>query len=222
MTDVSRDWQQWHRSYDDPASSLSRRLEVVRGYLARALSEAPGPVRLISLCAGDGRDSIPVIAASGQAVKALLVELDEQLAQGARTRATDLAVDASVRNADAGLLSNFADHAPADVFMLCGVFGNITTAAVRSIVAALPFLVSEGALVIWTRGDHRVDVDGAHRGAVDPSDEVRAIFAERGFTEIDFTRPNDASFRVGLHRWSGVSETFDRFKGPERLFEFVR
>jgi hypothetical protein len=52
-----RDWVAWHRDYDDPGSPLSNRLERVSWHLCRALDRAPsGPVRLVSLCAGQGRD----------------------------------------------------------------------------------------------------------------------------------------------------------------------
>ena len=45
-----KDWVAWHAAYDDPSSSLSTRLRVVRGHLSRALDDAPpGPVRLVTL-----------------------------------------------------------------------------------------------------------------------------------------------------------------------------
>ena len=47
------DWAAWHAPYDDPGSPLSQRLGVVRAQVALALDRAPaGPVRLLSLCAG--------------------------------------------------------------------------------------------------------------------------------------------------------------------------
>ena len=60
---AQRDWAQWHRDYDDAASLLSRRGEVVQGHLHAELERAPaGDIRLISLCAGQGRDVIGVLA----------------------------------------------------------------------------------------------------------------------------------------------------------------
>jgi hypothetical protein len=59
-----KDWLAWHEGYDDPSSSLARRLEVVRRRLGAVLDAAAGERRqLLSLCAGDGRDVIPVLAA---------------------------------------------------------------------------------------------------------------------------------------------------------------
>ena len=52
-----RDWVAWHEGYDDPSSGLSARLTLVKQHLAGALDQAPaGPARLLSLCAGQGRD----------------------------------------------------------------------------------------------------------------------------------------------------------------------
>ena len=70
------DWTEWHKPYDDPDSRLARRLAVVQEHLGRALDERTGPVRLISMCAGQGRDVIPVLATHARRgdVTALLVE----------------------------------------------------------------------------------------------------------------------------------------------------
>jgi hypothetical protein len=57
------DWQAWHEGYDDPTSSLSRRLAVVRRLLGPVVAELGPDQRVLSLCAGDGRDVVPVIAA---------------------------------------------------------------------------------------------------------------------------------------------------------------
>jgi hypothetical protein len=56
---AQRDWVEWHRDYDDPGSLLSRRGELVQGHLRAELDRTPaGDIRLISLCAGQGRDVI--------------------------------------------------------------------------------------------------------------------------------------------------------------------
>ncbi len=104
---MGRDWGEWYDEYDDPASSLSRRLADVRRLLAADLDAraAAGQrsVRLLSLCAGDGRDTIPVLAARPDLdVDACLVELDPVLADAARAAATAAGVEVDVRTADAG------------------------------------------------------------------------------------------------------------------------
>ncbi|MEV0562553.1 class I SAM-dependent methyltransferase family protein [Dactylosporangium sp. NPDC050588] len=205
---MSRDWVEWHEFYTTPGSSLGRRLEVVRRDLRRALSAAPAPgpgrsgeahragpgetvdgtLRIISICAGDGRDVLPVIAEHDRRVSALLVELDPTLAARARETADDLLLsDVDIRMADAGDARTYAGVQPAHILLTCGVFGNLDADDARRTVAALPALLVPGGIVIWTR-------------AGDASLELRSLFAEHGFTELSFTAPDDAPFRVGMHR----------------------
>jgi hypothetical protein len=215
---VSRDWREWYRDYDDPTSSLSARLAVVRSQLASLLEAAgPGPVRLLSLCSGDGRDTLPVLAESGVDVSAVLVELDPELADSARRSAAALELTSvEVRTGDAGDTSCAATGIPADVVMACGVFGNVTADDVACTVGALPSLLAPGGAVIWTRGG-RVPEDPSDRDG-DPAERVRALFDASGFEEVAFVSPQDRSFRVGVHRWPGPSMPF---RPGVRMFSFV-
>lgn len=205
---MTTDWLRWHRDYDTPDSSLARRLLVVREYLGRALTEAPaepdGTRRLISMCAGDGRDVLPVLAGhdAGRGVRAVLAELDPELAGRARDRAAELGLTGvEVRTADAGRVETYLGATPAHIVLACGVFGNISSADMRRTVAALPALTMPGGVVIWTRG--RSD------GPVDASLATRAAFAEHGFAELAFTRPAGARFRVGMCRAGDGGSTLD-------------
>jgi hypothetical protein len=75
------DWHGWHDDYDRPGSSLARRLDAVQARVSVALDSAPpGPLRAISLCAGQGRDLLEVLAGQPRRddVRALLVELDQR------------------------------------------------------------------------------------------------------------------------------------------------
>ena len=198
---VSKDWVRWHQEYDAQGSSLGRRLEVVRRDLRRALGTSPsdpdGTRRIVSICAGDGRDVLPVIAEHDRRVHALLVELDPGLARRARETADDLGLSrVEIRTADAGQAGTYLDVRPAHILLACGVFGNVGDDDVRRTVAALPTLLVAGGIVIWTRA--RAD-DGS-----DPSQWIRGLFAEHGFTELSFTAPDDARFRVGMHRLAGA------------------
>src|SRR5215510_4423574 len=60
------DWLEWHRHYDDPNSPLVQRLALTHHALCRAFEVAPGDpegvVQLVSICAGEGRDVLPVLA----------------------------------------------------------------------------------------------------------------------------------------------------------------
>ena len=130
-----RDWVAWHAAYEDPESPLSKRLSVVRGHLAGALDASPpGPVRLVSLCAGQGHDVLGVLPGHprGPQVSAVLVEADPQNAALARQGAEQAGLpQVEVRQADAAQVANYADALPADVLLLCGIFGNVSDADIE-------------------------------------------------------------------------------------------
>lgn len=213
---MGKDWVAWHRDYEDPSSSLARRLQVVRNELRAALTgarSAGGELRLISICAGDGRDVLPLLAEGGRDVRALLVELDPMLCSRARSTAAQLGLTGvEIRTGDAGVIDAYPDFTPAHVVLACGVFGNITLQDARQTVAALPSLLADDGIVVWTRG--RND-DGP-----DPSTAIRELFTAHGFTEVGFTAPDDARFRVGTHRLD-VRPTHVPVQPALRMFTFI-
>jgi hypothetical protein len=85
-----------------------------------------------------------------------MVESDARNAGLARRGAErDGLSQVEVRGADASLVASFADTLPADVLLLCGIFGNISDGDIERTVAAAPALCGAGATVIWTRhGGH--------------------------------------------------------------------
>ena len=199
---VVKDWVRWHAAYDDPSSSLSVRLRLVREHLSRALDRAPaGPIRLISLCAGQGRDVLGVLPGHprGRDVTALLVEADPRLAAQARQRAAEAELPGvEVREADAGIVDSFADALPTDILLLCGIFGNVSTDDIRRTVEASAMMCAPGATVLWTR----------HRRAPDITPQIRAWFLASGFEEVAFHAPDtDALTGVGVNRLPTSAET---------------
>lgn len=217
---MTKDWQQWHRHYDTPDLSLAQRLNAVCRDLRRALAEVPcgadGVVRLTSICAGEGRDVLPVLVEQngGRPVRALLVELDPTLAQRASTTAAKLGLSGvEVRRADAGTIDTYLDVPPAHVLLVCGVFGNISVDDVRRTVATLSALLAADGIVIWTRGAQNTDRDR--------SQEIRACFAEHGFTEMSFTRTEDGVFRIGMHRLAAEPADVSTAQPGTRMFTFV-
>jgi len=196
---VSDDWLAWHKAaYDDPASKLRERLDRIRWHLSRAIDHAPaGPLRLISLCAGEGRDVLGVLSGHPRRddVTAVLVELDARIAEVARRGAAEAGLgQVEVRQADASEVAAFADALPADVLLLCGIFGNISDGDIERTVRATPALCADGATVIWTRNRRPPDV----------TPRVRAWFAEQRFDEIAFdtieSGPPFTPVSVGVHR----------------------
>lgn len=108
------DWQAWHGHYDDRDSSLSRRLCVVQQRLNELVSGEAGSQRVLSLCSGEGRDILPVLArlSNERRPEVILVELDPALAAAAERRAVDAGVAATVVVGDSGLAKTWQTVAP--------------------------------------------------------------------------------------------------------------
>lgn len=184
---------------------------MVQDLLRRLVAPLDQDHRILSLCAGDGRDIIPVVAAIPPARRPalVLVELDDALAEAGRQRATAAGVAATVITGDAGDSATWRCHTPVDLLMLCGVFGNIPAADVqRTIGAARSVVVPQGA-VLWTRGA---------RGDDDPRPQAREWFREAGFDELAY-EAEAVGYGVGVNRAAaGANEA----ALPARLFSFSR
>ncbi len=195
MSTAGRDWRAWHDAYDDPGSSLARRLVVVRARIADTLDAAPpGPLRAVSMCAGQGRDLIPVLAnhPRGPDVTALLVELDPALAATARRSAADAGLPGvEVVTGDASLTDAYAGRVPADLVLACGVFGNISESDIRRTVGCCAQLCATGGIALWTR----------RRTPPDLVPQICDWFGHEGF-ELNWLSDPAAGFGVGVHRFT--------------------
>lgn len=195
MSAAGRDWRAWHDAYDDPGSSLARRLAVVRARIADTLDAAPpGPLRAVSMCAGQGRDLIPVLASHprGPDVTARLVELDPALAATARRSAAGAGLPGvEVVTGDASLTDAYAGHVPADLVLACGVFGNISDSDIRRTVGCCAQLCATGAITLWTR----------KRTPPDLVPQICGWFGQEGF-ELNWLSDPAAGFGVGVHRFT--------------------
>ncbi len=196
-------WVSWHREYDQPGSNLSRRLTLVQDAIRAALPEVlPWAYRIVSMCAGDGRDVLGILETrhDTRLTAVRLIETDPHIAARARRRAAvaELA-GVEVHQADAGLLSSYQGIVPADLVLACGVFGNIADDEVFQTVLALPQLCRTGATVIWTRSRVR-----------DVTPAIREAFETTGFHEVDFAAPGDALWSVGVARYDGRSQPLQR------------
>lgn len=208
---ASKDWIDWHRAYETDAG-LRRRLKLVQSHIADALTSSDATrVRIISMCAGDGRDLLGVLRRHPQAhaVRARLVELDATLAGRAR-RAVDEARLSGVEvvEGDAGTTTAYSGAVPAELLLVCGVFGNISEAAIEQTVQALPMLCAPAATVIWTR----------HRRPPDVTVGIRRWFDSAGFEELAYEPVPDSWATVGLHRLTASPAPF---QSGVRLFKFA-
>ena len=209
---TTTDWKEWHEAYDRPGSTLAARLVEVRRRIHIELDTAPaGEIRIISLCAGEGRDVLDVLADHPRRsdARAVLVELDPTLAERARDRVRRYGLTGvRVVTGDAADLTHCADYAPADLVLLCGIFGNITDADIQRTIRHSRGLCRPGASVIWTR----------HRKEPDMVPTICEWFVDHGFTER-YVSPPDVGYGVAVHRYEGPPQPLDT---GVRLFEFVR
>jgi hypothetical protein len=222
--DAQRDWYAWHDDYDRPGSGLAQRLEWVREHVRVALDTAPpGPLRAISLCAGQGRDLIGALAGHPRRadVTARLVELDPRNTEVARRLAAEAGLPGvQIVTGDAALTSQYADLVPADLVLACGLFGNMTNADIEATIGYCTQMCATGGTVIWTRGRWA-------RGAPDLVPQVCAWFEERGFDRLWVSDPQ-IRYCVGAHAFTGVPAPlakdavmfaftgYDRRSGPPR------
>lgn len=207
------DWEAWHADYGDPSSLLSLRLRLVQHHIAGWLdATAPAPVTVLSVCAGDGRDLLDVLRGRDDPhrVTATLIEADNRLATRARESAArlDLA-GVDVRCTDAGTTNAYIGAVPADLVLLCGIFGNVTDQDVHRTVTIARQLCNENAVVIWTR----------HRQPPDLTPRIRGWFREQAFEEVAFHAPEHAIYSVGVHRFAGLPQPL---APGQDLFTFTR
>ncbi len=193
---VSTDWWEWHRGYDEPGSRLQVRTELVHRHIGAFLDERePGArIRIVSVCAGQGRELLPVIAAHPRKadVSARLIELDPRNVAAACELVEELRLDwfVEIVCGDASVTDAYAGAVPADLVLLCGVFGCIPAADVQTTIGRLPELCAPGATVVWAHQPLEPEL----------SIQIRRLFEESGFAELAFDRPGTETSAVGVCR----------------------
>ena len=203
------DWQQWHQGYDrNPA--LKKRLVLVRKHLSKCLDRsAPGEVRIISVCAGDGRDLLSTLAGHERLAdaRARLVELDPNLVADGEKACKALGLSGHVEfvNGDATDVSSYLTAAPANDVVMCGMLGLIDRTELPNVVRAMQALCAPKGHVIWTR---RLD----WRDGVGQTKVLQNLLAQAGFRRVMlsvtafgalFFKSSRPSFAVGTHRYDG-------------------
>ena len=136
-----RDWVQWHELYKSNLP-LRIRLKLVQSQLKRALNKASdGPVTILSLFAGDARDLSGVLSRHARAkdVSAYLIECNSDLVEAGRKKFDDLGLGDQVdfRVADATDPTSYDDIPPADIVLVCGMLGFVTSETTLDLVRAL-------------------------------------------------------------------------------------
>jgi hypothetical protein len=210
-----RDYVKWHEAYDDPNSDLSWRLKQAQTYIRHALDHLAGPVTVLSLCAGDGRDVLQVLADRDDSsrVHATLIELHPILVKRAREFAAEAGLTGvTVRSQDAGNTTAYAGSVPADLLIMMGIFGNISEDDVHRTIETAPQLCRPGATLLWSRS-----TSGSCQNA-----SVRGWLSEAGFTELDyleFDQDGGERAALGSARYDGPPQTL---AAGQQLFTFLQ
>jgi len=148
------DWHDWHGGYDDPSSEMSGRMRAVRAHVADVVRAAPpGPVTVVSICGGEGREVIGALVDHPRKadVRGRLIELDPSNAAAA-ARSVEAAglTRFEVVNGDASQTDAYAHLAPVDLIVISGLFGHISPDDHVRLLAFLRQLARPGASVVWT------------------------------------------------------------------------
>jgi hypothetical protein len=187
----------------------------VQGHIRDRLDATTGPIRVLSVCSGDGRDILGVLAEreDRERVSGVLLELHEGVAANARQRIDELGLADrfEVRTVDAGRSDSYVDAVPADIVLLVGIFGNIQPPEIKALIDTVPQFAQPGALVLWSRGR---SAPGGGR-----TNELAGWLREAGCTEISITAPEDAQFVVGAAEFGATTEPL---RTGRRLFTFFR
>lgn len=117
--------------------------------------------------------------------------MDARNAAAARASAVTLGLDGvEVVTGDASVTTAYEGAVPADLVLLCGVFGHATDEDIRHTVRHLPTLCAPGATVIWTRG----------RSTDDRRPTIQRWFVDEGFETVAFDHDEASGWGVGTDR----------------------
>lgn len=206
-------WLDWHSEYDDPGSELAGRLKTVRRHVAAVVGSCPpGPVTVVSICGGQGREVIGALEDHHRRadVGGRLIEHDPDNATIARRWARRARLEQfEVVTGDASLSDAYDRLPPADLVVISGLFGHIDPPDQARTVDFLRQISRPGGWIVWTSS-------GRQRGGPNP---LRRLFAERHFEEETFEQvPGDTySLTVTLSRNRGSLVPFVR---GEKVFSF--
>jgi hypothetical protein len=207
-------WSNWPaRAYR--RNNYQQRLTAVQSHLAECLSEsAAGEVRIVSVCAGDGRDVIGVLPSHERRedAKAWLVELDRKSVEAGRRAvlAAGLATHVQFVHGDATDHAAYANLLPCSIVLLCGVLGHVRPdERAETIKRVAQFCEPKGS-IIWTRG---------FRGCESRVREIETLFDEADCERVRRSVTQDQKWAVVTNRYLGP-----RYEAPTsgRIFTFER
>ncbi|WP_026733308.1 class I SAM-dependent methyltransferase family protein [Fischerella sp. PCC 9605] len=213
---MPKDWFEWHDLYNTEPR-MQQRLQLVRESLSKSLDACPaGIIRVVSVCAGDGRDLLGTLSNHPRSkdVYARLIELNPKLVERGRAAIESAGLGKQIEfiNGDATISSNYIGVVPADIVIVCGVFGHLADEAeLRSLLRNLSFLCKKGSFIIWTRR-YRGRANG-----ISYFENVRKVLREAAFEEVSFKLTLTKDVGVGTHRYLSEGSALPK---DQQLFVF--
>ena len=207
------EWSDWHDAYQDTSSELVGRMTGVRRHVAAIVAEAPaGPVTVLSICGGQGRELIGALEGHPRKgdVRGRLVELDaDNTAFASRWAAKAGLSGLEVVTGDASVGASYEGLAPVDLVVISGVFGHLSTSDRLHLIDFTRQLCRTGTAIVWT----------SHLSNHGPAEWLRRAFLERRFEELEHGLvPGDAfQFTVTRSSYTGAQQLFDP---NEKIFTF--
>jgi SAM-dependent methyltransferase len=196
----SRGWNSWpDRAY--ARKRYQHRLATVKQQLQDCLDAAPaGPIKILSICAGDGRDVVGAVDQHPRRndVAAWLVELSADSVALGKRHAVAAGLEESLHfiNGDATDLSTYKNVPACDVILLCGVWGHVPQTDTAALVQGLAAFCKPGATVLWSCGTS---------GGTAKLDEYDALFTKPTWDKVRQSFAADKCNAVVLHRYTGPS-----------------
>ena len=184
----------------------------VRRHVAAIVAEAPaGPVTVLSICGGQGRELIGALEDHPRRddVRGRFVELDaDNTAFASRWAAEAGLTGLEIVTADASLGASYDGLAPADLVVISGVFGHLSTSDRLHLIDFTRQLCHPGAGIVWT----------SHLSNDGPAEWLRRAFLERRFEEFEHELVPGDDFRFtvtrSLYRGTGSHSTRTRRSSP--------
>ncbi len=199
------EWSDWHDAYEDTSSELVGRMMGVRRHVATIVAEAPpGPMTVLSICGGQGRELIGALEDHPRKgdVRGRLVELDaDNTAFASRWAAAAGLTGLEIVTGDASLGASYEGLAPVDLVVISGVFGHLSSADRLRLIDFTRQLCRTGSGIVWT----------SHLSNDGPAEWLRRAFLERRFEELEhgLVPGDDFQFTVTRSLYRGAQQPFD-------------
>ena len=209
------DWVTWHERYNTNRG-LKARLKAVCGQIENCLNACPpGQIRVVSVCCGDGRDLLTALINHPREkdVVAYLIDQERALIESGQDSANLSGIGHQLNFivGDATLASSYKGIVPADLVLVCGVFGHVLKEDLPKLVQSLGGMCKTGGYVIWTR--HAKAWDGEIHVPL-----INQLFEQTGFEPISFSVTEEGASCIGTYRYK---EQPAPLAASSKLFNFT-